>query len=97
MDGFGNTTATFITDEMGVKFENIKKEGSIYLKIPKLLLRSGNYNIRLFASLNSTKSENVLDDIENALTLNVLPGDFWKSGQLNRVGNYGLIDGQFYN
>jgi len=97
MDGFGNTAATFITDEMGVKFENIKKEGSIYLKIPKLLLRSANYNIRLFASLNSTKSENILDDIENALTLNVLPGDFWETGQLNRVGNYGLMDGQFYN
>jgi len=97
LDGYGNTIATFITDEMGVKFENIEKAGTIYLKIPKLLLRSDNYSIRLFASLNGTQSENILDDIENALTLNVLPGDFWNSGQLNRVGNYGLMDGQFYN
>ncbi|MEO6694983.1 MAG: ABC transporter ATP-binding protein [Ignavibacteria bacterium] len=97
MDGYGNTTATFITDEMGIKFENIKKSGRIFLKIPKLLLRSDNYSIRLFASLNGTQAENILDDIENALTLNVLPGDFWNSGQLNRVGNYSLMDGKFYN
>lgn len=97
MDGYGNTTATFITDEMGVKFNNIAEKGTIYLKIPKLLLRSDNYSIRLFASLNGTRAENILDDIDNAFTMNVLPGDFWKSGQPNRVGNYGLMDGHFYN
>ena len=61
MDGFGNTKASFVTDEMGVKFDKIGKKGRLVLEIPRLLLRADSYAIRLFASLNSTRTENVLD------------------------------------
>ncbi len=96
MDGFGNIKASFVSDEMGVKFEEIENDGTIFLKIPKLLLRAENYSIKLFASINGTGAENILDSIESASTIQVLPGDFWKSGKQNRAGSYGLMDGQFY-
>lgn len=97
LDGYGNIKASFITDEMGVRFENLKEKGSIYLKIPNLMLRADNYSIRLFASLNDTSAENILDSIENAVNIQILPGDYWKTGKQNRAGSYGLIDGEFYN
>lgn len=97
MDGFGNIKASFVTDEMGVKFDNVENKGTIFLKIPRLLLRAENYSIKLFASINGTGYENILDSIECASTIQVLPGDFWKSGKQNRAGSYGLMDGQFYS
>ncbi|MBL8007671.1 MAG: ABC transporter ATP-binding protein [Ignavibacteria bacterium] len=97
LDGYGNIKASFITDEMGVRFLNLKENGSIYLKIPNLMLRADNYSIRLFASLNDTSAENILDSIENAVNIQILPGDYWKTGKQNRSGSYGLIDGEFYN
>lgn len=96
MDGYENTKASFVTDEMGVKFDNIENKGSVFLEIPQLLLRADNYSIKLFASLNGTQAENILDSIENALSIQVLPGDYWKSGKVNRAGSYGLMDGKFY-
>lgn len=96
MDGYGNVKAIFVTDEMGVKFENMEKTGTIFLKIPELLLRADNYTIKLFAGLDGTGSENILDSIENVLSIQVLPGDYWKTGKQNRSGSYGLMAGQFY-
>ena len=96
MDVYGDTKAMFVTDEMGVKFENPEKQGTIYLKIPRLLLRSDNYFIKLFASLNTTQTNDVLDSIENVIQVPVLQGDFWKTGKINRVGNFGIMDGEFY-
>ena len=81
---------------MGVKFNDPEETGTIFLKIPELLLRSENYSIRLFASLNTTGAENILDSIEYAANIQVLPGDFWKSGKQNRSGSYGLMDGKYY-
>jgi len=95
VDGFGNTKASFVTDEMGVKFDVIEKKGNFTLEIPRLLLRADTYAIRLFASLNGTRTENVLDTVENAAKLTVIQGDFWKTGKLNRGGNYGLMDAKF--
>ncbi|MEO8664947.1 MAG: ABC transporter ATP-binding protein [Ignavibacteria bacterium] len=97
MDVYGNTKAIFVTDEMGTRFENPEMKGTIYLKIPRLLLRSDKYSVRLFAGLNTTQTENILDSIENAMRIEVLQGDFWKTGKINRVGSFGIMDGQFYN
>ncbi|HMS64420.1 MAG TPA: hypothetical protein PKD83_04100, partial [Ignavibacteria bacterium] len=96
MDGYGNVKTIFVTDEMGVRFENMEKAGSVFLKIPELLLRADNYSIKLFAGLDGTGTENVLDSVENAVNIQVLPGDFWKTGKQNRAGSYGLMNGQFY-
>lgn len=95
MDMFGNIKANFVSDEMGIRIENPEQEGSFFLKIPRLLLRSDNYRIRLFASLNTTMEGDVLDSVENAVQIYILPGDFWKSGKINRAGSYGLMDGIF--
>lgn len=95
MDAFGNNKASFITDEMGVRTNGIGKVGKIVLEIPRLMLRAENYVIRLFASLNNTRTENVLDSVDDVARLNVLHGDIWKSGKLNRGGSYGLMDGNF--
>jgi lipopolysaccharide transport system ATP-binding protein len=95
VDGFGNTKASFVTDEMGVRIDRIEKKGKLTLEIPRLLLRADSYAIRLFASLNTTRTENVLDTVENVAKLTVLQGDFWKTGKLNRGGNYGLMDAEF--
>jgi lipopolysaccharide transport system ATP-binding protein len=97
MDVYGNVKANFVTDEMGTRFENPAREGVFYLKIPRLLLRADNYFIKLFAGINTTRTGDVLDSIENAVQLPVLPGDFWKTGKINRVGSYGLMDGKFFN
>ncbi len=93
-DNFGNTKASFVSDEMGVKIQDIKDKGNLRIEIPRLLLRAESYSVRLFASLNSTAPESVLDTIENAARLVVNQGDFWKSGRLNRAGNYGLMDAE---
>lgn len=95
MDVFGNVKSIFVTDEMGVKFQNVDLRGTIHLRIPRLLLRADSYLIKIFASLNTTRVGDVLDSVENAAGLSVLPGDFWKSGKINRTGNYGLMDGDY--
>lgn len=94
-DNFENTAAIFVSDEMGIKFENLDECGNLYLKIPRLLLRGDSYFIGLFASLDNTRTESVLDKIERAADLQVLPGDFWNTGRLNRSGNFGIMEGVF--
>lgn len=94
-DLFGNARASFVTDEMGMKLPDVSGEGKIVLEIPRVLLRAENYVIRLFASVDTTTTENVLDSIDNAARLTVIQGDYWKSGKLNRRGSYSLIDGEF--
>lgn len=95
-DGYGNNKAMFVTDEMGIKFENIPEAGKIILEIPQIMLRADNYFIRLFASYNTTGANDILDSIENAGELRVLQGDFWKSGKTNREGSFGLMNGKFF-
>ena len=97
MDNYENTTAIFVSDEMGVRFDNLEESGTLYLKIPRLLLRADNYYLKLFAGFNNTTTENILDAIDRAAEIQVLQGDFWKSGKLNRSGNFGLMEGVFYN
>lgn len=94
-DMFGNARASFVTDEMGIKLPDVSGEGKILLEIPKVLLRAENYVVRLFASVDTTTTENVLDSIDNVARLTVIQGDYWKSGKLNRRGSYSLIDGEF--
>ena len=96
-DNYENTTAIFVSDEMGIRFDNLQESGTFYLKIPKLLLRGDNYFIGLFASLDNTRAESILDKVERAAELHVLPGDFWKSGKINRTGNFGIMEGKFHS
>ena len=96
-DQYKNPVAGFASDEMGSKFNTFGSVGSISIKIPQLLLRGGHYSIQLLASHLTTAPDNFLDLIENASSLTVLPGDFWRSGHTNRSGAYCLIDARMTN
>ena len=71
------------------------KSENVEIIIPRFDLRSSNYILSFQLNLGSTATSDLLDKIENAIEINVLPGDFWKSGKLNRTGNYGLMEGKF--
>ena len=58
-------------------------------------LRGGIYDLSFQLSLGSTRVDDFIDGIEKAIAIDVLPGDFWKSGKLNRTGNYALINAQY--
>ncbi|RKS45127.1 lipopolysaccharide transport system ATP-binding protein [Gillisia mitskevichiae] len=86
---------SFIDDEMGANFENLAQKDYFYLKIPQLLLRGDKYDIRIFLSEVDTNPENFLDVIQNAMEVNVLPGDIWKTGRINRIGGGAILPANF--
>ena len=76
---------------MGLDFKTPDKN-IIELIIPKLMLRGGQYYIRLLAMEGDTQKENFLDEIENAFVLNVLSSDYWKSGKTLRNSEEAFIN-----
>lgn len=82
-----------ISDEMGITLANLQNKGTLIFDIPKFMLRAGRYYIRVFASYHDTREENFLDSVFSAFTLDVLPGDFWQTGKVNRPGAYMLMEG----
>lgn len=92
-DQYEEVVSLLISDEMGVRLPNLGKIGDITFKIPKLTLRGGRYHLRIFASYIDTSEANFLDNVYNAYILDVLPGDFWESGKLNRSGSHMLMEG----
>lgn len=86
---------SFINDEMGTNFQNLEQQDNFYLKIPRLFLRGDRYALRVFFSEGDTTPENFLDVIPNALEIDVLPGDLWGVGGINRIGNGAIIPGNF--
>jgi lipopolysaccharide transport system ATP-binding protein len=88
--------ASFLSDEMGTDFTKFENKDYIDLVIPQFNLRGGIYDVTFQLSLGSTRVEDFIDWVEKAIDIDVLPGDFWKAGKLNRIGSYALING-FYN
>jgi lipopolysaccharide transport system ATP-binding protein len=88
--------ASFFSDEMGVDFTKFQDKDYIDLVIPQFNLRGAMYDVTFQLSLGSTSIDDFIDFVEKAITIDVLPGDFWKSGKSNRLGNYVILDG-FYN
>jgi lipopolysaccharide transport system ATP-binding protein len=66
--------STSSNDDLGL----LAPRGTIRCRIPRLPLQPGRYTFNLFCSVN----EEVADWIQNAATVNVEPGDFFKSGRL---------------
>lgn len=89
-DNYGNNVVSCITDEMGVNFGALKSQDFFYFKIPELNLRAENYYIRLMLFEGTTRPENLLDKIEEVAVCQVLPGDIWNVGNVNR-GSYSSI------
>jgi lipopolysaccharide transport system ATP-binding protein len=84
----------FISDELGF-FPEIKTDGSIILEVDKFTLRAGSYHVRLLATHRSTQTEDMMDVIENTATFNVLAGDVFKTGKINRPGNDVIIPASY--
>jgi lipopolysaccharide transport system ATP-binding protein len=91
---YEEVVSLMISDEMGVKLSKLEKEGAIIFKIPRLTLRGGRYHVRIMATYMDTAESSFLDNMYNAYELNVLPGDFWNSGRINRSGSHMLMDGK---
>jgi lipopolysaccharide transport system ATP-binding protein len=85
---------SYLSDEMGSDFSDLKAKNQITLEIPKLYIRAGVYNLRVQTGIG-TRPEDRFDTIENAVSIQVLPGKIWKKGSLNRPGNYAVLPGEF--
>ncbi|MEZ4838950.1 ABC transporter ATP-binding protein [Flavobacterium sp.] len=77
---------TIATDELGIKFTEIKENGSIVIELPRLQFREGRYTLNYMISekLAFNTPHQTIDYLQDAFTLNVIRGDYWHSGVLNR-------------
>ncbi len=89
--------ASFFSDEMGTDFTKFEVKDYIDLIIPQFNLRGGVYDLTFQLSLSSTSIADSIDIVEKAIKVDVLIGDFWKSGKLNRSGNHALLESYFEN
>ncbi|WP_242087568.1 ABC transporter ATP-binding protein [Aestuariivivens sediminis] len=87
--------ASFLSDEMGADFNFLERQNYLLLKIPNLSLRSATYSISLQLCVETTDPEGFVDLIDGAFLLNVLQGDYWETGRINRAGNFSIIPGSF--
>src|SRR5690606_31608043 len=84
-DSNDDLKAMVVTDEMGVDINEHVARGYIDFNFENLFLRAGLYNIQFTLSVNNTSQENHIDYMEKAFFLNVLQGDFFRVGKLNRI------------
>ncbi|MBI5686975.1 MAG: ABC transporter ATP-binding protein [Verrucomicrobia bacterium] len=96
-DDLKNLLTLFSSDEMGTAFKPFHEQGTVTVRIPQMLLRAGQYSVKLWASHLDTQAESVYDCVEDAATLHVMAGNFWKTGRVNREGNYSLMPGSISN
>ena len=77
---------TIATDELGVVFSEVKDKGRFIINIPKLQFREGKYSMQYTFSekLSFNTPHIVMDYLQDAYIMNVIKGDYWNSGILNR-------------
>lgn len=76
--------ALVVSDEMDCNVNKIFEKGYIDFNFDAFMLRGGIYHLTLLLSENNTNEESHIDRIEDAFILNVLKGDIYKIGRLNR-------------
>ena len=79
---------------MGIKFDEIK--GYVDLEFPELLLRGGEYSLVIVVQTNIFNVQ-LIDLVKGVFNFKVFPGDYWKSGKINRATNIALIFGKYIN
>ncbi|PNQ72112.1 ABC transporter ATP-binding protein [Hanstruepera neustonica] len=89
-----NFVLSYTSDEMGVNLKELELYNIIELEIPKLYLRGGTYTLRVLITENDTTKANFVDCLENAASINVLSGDLWKTGKLNRKTSTAIFPGK---
>lgn len=87
--------ASFFSDEMGTDFAKFDNKDYVDLVIPQFNFRGGRYDLSFQLGYGSTRVADFIDVVEKAISIDVLQGDVWKSGKLNRLGSYLLLDGSY--
>jgi lipopolysaccharide transport system ATP-binding protein len=95
VDSNENYILSFISDEMGEKFNHLNSQDYFFLKIPRLMLRAGIYHLRIIISENTFNEENFIDVVEDAVSFEVLANDIWKTGKINRAGSSAILEAKF--
>ncbi|MCC1484915.1 ABC transporter ATP-binding protein [Winogradskyella immobilis] len=80
-----------VSDEMNIDINSLISRGYIIVDFNSFLMRGGVYNATVLLSGYSTASLNHIDRIEMAFDINVLQGDFYDSGKLNRTYPLAII------
>lgn len=93
-DEEGQLICFWASDEMKYILSN-NNINKIVLKIPRLMLRGGDYRFWLFSSFGNTNEENFCDVIDFVANIKILPGDFWQKGKENRSNGIALIEGNY--
>lgn len=94
-DSHEQRIVSFLSDEMDSDFTFLNTQDNFLLKIPTLNLRAGVYAVTLQLCVNTNDEEGFVDLIDNAMLINVLPGDYWGTGKVNRPGNFALMPSSF--
>ena len=93
-DQYENRIVSWVSDEMKNDFGQIKNN-TFCLEIPAFNVRPGNYLFNYQISILDTMPENFSDVLTNAVSLDVLGSDFFKSGMNIREGNSLLLAAGF--
>ena len=77
---------TIATDEQGTVFNEIGNNGCFEIEIPRLIFREGRYTLHYMISekLSYNTPHETIDFLADAIVMNVVRGDYWNSGLLNR-------------
>ena len=77
---------TIATDEQGTVFNSIASNGYFEIEIPRLVFREGRYllNFMISEKLSFNTPHVIMDYLADAAVMNVIKGDYWNSGILNR-------------
>ena len=83
-------------DELGFKFSDLKNDGKIAINFNKLNFRAGQfiYNIFITNKLNNAAEHEKIFCLANAGSFNVLQGDYWEVGNINRPTGF-VVDASF--
>ncbi|MFD2550388.1 ABC transporter ATP-binding protein [Bizionia sediminis] len=84
-----------VSDEMEVDVNSLIQRGYIDICFNRLALRGGDYNFQFILSKNTTAERDHVDYIDRAFRLNVLPGDFFNIGKVNRKYNALIVPCEF--
>lgn len=87
-----NIVSMVMSDEMNVSMNKSLEKGYINIKFSRLLLRGGLYYLTLLLSEQNTMEKNHIDRMDNVILINVLKGDIYGIGRLNRPKNCSILE-----
>ena len=94
-DAYFHKVAAFFSDEMAASFDFLAHQDAMELTIPSLAVRPGNLTVGVHLGDGGTGPAQLLDYVEEAARLTVLPGDFWHTGRPPRGNAFALLKGRF--